>query len=139
VVNYLLDTSVITRLSHARPEVRDALQTLRAQGGVLARCAITDLEYGHSARYAAQWDALNATLEQFDAVDVDPTHFAIAKTLQRDLAATGLAGRKVPDLLIAAVAIHTGLTLTHYDHDFGHIARVSTLTHHWIMPPGTID
>jgi predicted nucleic acid-binding protein len=58
---------------------------------------------------------------------------------QRDLARAGLSGRKLPDLLIAAVAIDAGLTLIHYDADFDHIATVSELDHQWIVPRGTID
>lgn len=66
-------------------------------------------------------------------------HIDEAKRLQRNLAAAGLAGRKVPDLIIAAAAIDFGLTLVHYDRDFEHIASVSTLRQQWIVLPGSID
>ena len=56
-----------------------------------------------------------------------------------DLAKAGLAKRKVPDLIIAAVAINHGLTLIHYDADFEFIASVSELKHQWIVDRGSTD
>lgn len=138
-MNCLVETSVITRLSHTSPGVRDAIHQLREQGDTLARCVMTDLEIGFSARNVEQWDARIATLAPFRELDVTGAHFHMAKKIQRDLAQAGVSGRKLPDLLIAAVAIDTGLTLVHYDADFDHIASVSELHHQWIVPRGTID
>lgn len=138
-MNYLLDTSVVTRLRHTRTEVRDAVHRLRGEGGMLARCTVTDLEYGFSARNALQWETLQAVLGQFDGVELTADDVAVALRVQHDLAAAGLAGRKIADLLIAAVALRRELTLVHYDHDFEHIAKVSPLAHRWLVPAGTID
>jgi len=59
--------------------------------------------------------------------------------VQRLLASRGLRGRKVPDLLIAAAAEESGLTVLHYDADFDLIARVTGQRCEWVVPPGTID
>jgi len=62
-----------------------------------------------------------------------------AKNVQRMLAARGLKGRKVPDLIIAAAAELAGLTVLHYDHDFELIASVTGQPHEWVVPRGSID
>ncbi len=99
-VTYLLDTSVITRLRVGA--VRARVEALDATG--LARSAMTDLEIGFSAQTAEEWDRLMAALDAFELVEIGPNQFARASQVQRLLAARGLKGRKVPDLLIAAAA-----------------------------------
>jgi hypothetical protein len=59
--------------------------------------------------------------------------------VQRLLAARGLKGRKVPDLLVAAIAEAASLTVLHYDADFDHIASVTHQPTEWIVPPGSVD
>lgn len=58
---------------------------------------------------------------------------------QRALANRGLRGRKIPDLLIAAVAQATGLTVFHYDHDYDLIAEVTGQDTKWVVPADTVD
>ncbi|MBI2219151.1 MAG: PIN domain-containing protein [Candidatus Rokubacteria bacterium] len=62
-----------------------------------------------------------------------------ARQVQRLLAARGLRGRKVPDLLVAAAAEANGLAVLHYDADFDLIARVTGQPCAWIVPAGSID
>ena len=140
-MSHLLDTSVVTRLSHAKPAVFTALEALRTNigGANIARCSMTDLEYGFSAENERQWDTRAADLSVFKLVNVESTDFQLALALQRDLAKAGLAKRKVPDLVIAAVAINNDHTLVHYDADFEFIATVSALKHEWIVARGSID
>ena len=133
-VSYVVDTSVITRLANAG--VRSRLEQLDAGG--LARVSITDLEIGFSARNADEWDRLQASLAVFRRLDIEEGHFRRAAALQRSLAAAGLRGRKVPDLVIAAVAESSGHTVLHYDADFDHIADMSGLEAEWVVPRGTI-
>lgn len=134
-MTYLLDTSVVTRLHAA--EVRARLRVLDREG--LARTPMTDLEVGFSARSGEEWDALHAALAEFRLVEIEPYHVARAQQVQRALAAQGLRGRKVPDLVIAAAAEATSLTVVHYDADFDHIAMVTNQPTEWIVPRGTID
>lgn len=132
---YLLDTSVLTRLS--TPSIRSRIEELDRHG--LARTSMTDLEIGFSARNADEWDRLLVALGAFRHMDVEAHHFERARQIQRELAATGLKGRKVPDLLIAAVAEAATLTVLHYDADFDHIAAVTGQPTEWIVERGSVD
>jgi len=135
-LSYLADTSVLTRL--AVPQVRDALQRLLGPA-VIARCTMTDLELGFSARNAAEWDRIQTAAGAFLVVEVTAEDFRRAGQVQRMLVVAGLKGRKVPDLLIAAAAERARLAVLHYDRDFEHIAQLTGQTQQWIVPPGTVD
>ena len=132
---FLLDTSVLTRLR--APSILQRIEELDGAG--LARTSMTDLEIGFSARSADEWDRLAVALGAFRRIDVEAHHFDRAQQVQRDLAADGLRGRKVPDLLIAAVAEATSLTVLHYHADFDHIASVTGQPTQWIVERGSID
>jgi predicted nucleic acid-binding protein len=138
-VSHLLDTSVITRVSHTKPLVKEALKALKDSigGANIARCTMTDLEYCFSAENERQWDMRAKDLAVYGSVAVESADFTMALDLQRDLARVGLAKRRA--LLIAAVAIRKDLTLVHYDADFDHIAKVSHLKHQWILAAGMVD
>ncbi len=45
---------------------------------------------------------------------------------------------KIPDLLIAAVAVRNGLTVLHHDADYEVIASVTRLPTRWVAPRGTL-
>lgn len=132
---FLLDTSVLTRLR--APSIVQRIEQLDGDG--LARTSMTDLEIGFSARSADEWDRLVAALAAFRRIDVEAHHYDRAQQVQRRLVADGLRGRKVPDLLIAAVAEATSLTVLHYDADFDHIAAVTGQPTQWIVERGSID
>ena len=57
-LTHLVDTSVLTRLH--RPAIVDKVIDL-ASSGRLARCSISDLELGYSARHADEFDCIGAT------------------------------------------------------------------------------
>jgi predicted nucleic acid-binding protein len=132
---FLLDTSVLTRLR--APSIAQRIRELDGDG--LARTSMTDLEVGFSARSAGEWDRLAAALAAFRRIDVEAHHFDRARQVQRRLADDGLRGRKVPDLLIAAVAEATSLVVLHYDTDFDHIATVTGQPTQWIVERGSVD
>ena len=134
-MSFVVDTSVMTRLRI--PAVRERVQALDGAG--LARTAMTDLEIRFLASNGEDWDRLIAALDAFEPLDVEARHFARAGQVQRLLAMQGLKGRKVPDLLIAAVAETTSRTLLHYDADFDHIASVTGQAAEWVVPQGTIN
>lgn len=134
-MSFVVDTSVMTRLRV--PAVRERVEALDGAG--LARTAMTDLEIGYSASNGEDWDRLIAALDAFEPLDVEARHFARAGQVQRLLAVNGMKGRKVPDLLIAAVAETTGGTVLHYDADFEYIASVTGQSAEWVVPPGSID
>lgn len=132
---FLLDTSVLTRLRS--PSIVARMGELDAAG--LARTSMTDLEIGFSARNAAEWDRLVRSLGVFRRIDIEAHHFVRAAQVQRGLAELGLKGRKVPDLLIAAVAETGSLTVAHYDADFEHIATFTGQRTEWIVERGSVD
>ncbi len=135
-LTHLVDTSVLKRLSS--PAVRAVLEPL-AEAGSLARAVISDLEVGHSARNDREWDEFLAALEIFTPIDSTADHFARAKHVQRLLAGRSQRGRKVPDLLIAAVAESERLAVLHYDQDFDKIAEVTGQRCQWVVVPGSVD
>ncbi len=136
MTTHLVETSVLTRLSI--PSVRSALQPLIDVVG-LARCTLSDLELGFSASNAREWDVLQSLLAELEPVEVTSAVLSRARAVQRLLAARGLKGRKVPDLIIAAAAELAGLTVLHYDQDFELIAGVTGQDQVWIVPRGTVD
>jgi len=100
---------------------------------------MSDLEIGFSARSVDECDALASALEVMALVPITAQHFSRARQVQRLLVEKGLRGRKIPDLLIAAAGEARGLSVLHYDADFGHIAAVTGLVTEWIVPRGSVD
>lgn len=47
-------------------------------------------------------------------------------------------GASIPDLLIAAIAERTGLTVLHYDRDFDLIAAATGQRMEWVVPRGSV-
>ncbi len=135
-LTHLVDTSVFTRLRS--PAVLAALKSL-VESGTAARATMTDLEVGFSARNERDWDELDDDLEICASLEVLPVDFTRALTVQRLLAAGGQRGRKLPDLLTAAVAERQRLIVLHYDRDYDYIAEVTGQATSWVVPAGTID
>jgi predicted nucleic acid-binding protein len=135
-VSVLLDTSVLTRLRDPRVRARVEALAIAREAHV---CAITSLEVGSSARNAQEFDALIAQLRLFELSDIAPGDFDSALRTQRSLAERGHRGRKIPDLIIAAIAQRHGLTVVHYDRDFDLIAECTGQPTQWIVARGEID
>lgn len=135
-LTHLADTSVLTRLN--RPPIRETMRSLLAERSI-GCCRLSRLELGHSARTAAEWDRLMGATSVFALLEVEPADLRRAGEVQRLLADAALRGRKVPDLVIAAVAERAELTVLHYDRDFELISQVTGQQHEWAVPPGEID
>jgi len=135
-LKYLIDTSVLHRLKN--DEVLTKVRAL-ALNGEIARCSITDLEYLYSARNEEEWEGASHLLSRFFTIEIQPEHFTRAVQVQRILAQKSQRGRKIPDLIIAAVAEQLDLTLLHYDTDFDHIADITGQRSEWIIPAGQIS
>ncbi len=135
-LTHLVDTSVFTRLRN--PTVVAALRPL-VESRRAARAAMTDMEVGFSARNEHEWDELRDDLEICAPLEVLPADFERALTVQRILARAGQRGRKLPDLLMAAVAERQRLTVLHYDRDYDYIAGATGQAVEWIVPAGTVD
>ena len=135
-VRYMLDTSVVKRVSS--DHVRAVVRTL-ALAGDIARTSIVDLEVGYSARNGDEWSALVGVLGSFPLVELSQSHFDRALQVQSMLATRSQRGRKIPDLLVAAVAEEMGATVLHYDYDFDVISSVTGQPTEWVVPAGTVD
>lgn len=128
---YVLDTSAITNQRLAPQRLTDV-----ARRSSLLLPQVAWLEIRFSAASVADMGRLDAALAGFTIVDVESADFQVVGRLQTALAAAGLKGRKVNDLLVAAVAIRLDAPVLHYDHDFAHIASVEpTFAHEWLTPP----
>lgn len=100
---------------HARPKL--------AELGDLRLCAITRLEILHSARSAADYEALDADLGELPDLRVDHTTLRSALAAQRDLAREGRHRLPMADLIIAACAQQHGADVAHVDRHFELLAR----------------
>ena len=135
-LSHVVDTSVLKRLS--APTVRAVVEPL-ADAGRLARADISDLEVGHSARNAGEWDDLIGAPDIFVLFETTAGHIGRARQVQRLLPARIHRGRKIPDLLIAAAAEAERLTILHYDQDFDKVAEVTGQRAQWVVPAGSVD
>ncbi|HEU0189925.1 MAG TPA: PIN domain nuclease [Mycobacterium sp.] len=133
---FLLDTSAAQR-THL-PAVRTRLEPLMERG-LLARCGLTDLEYGVSARSGADHRTLGvARRDALEYLTTPDTVWDRAWQVQEELTGQGLhRSVKVPDLIIAAVAEHHGVCVLHYDRDFDRIAAVTGQSVEWVVPAGS--
>lgn len=133
---YLLDKSAAYR-THL-PAVRARLEPLMERG-LLARCGLTDLEYGVSARSRDDHVALG--ISRRDALECLTTPDGVwerAWAVQEALTEQGLhRSVKVADLIIAAVAEHHRAVVLHYDHDFDRIAAITGQPVEWVVPAGS--
>jgi predicted nucleic acid-binding protein len=135
-LTHLADTSVLTRLSN--PMVLDKIRPM-AEAGALARASITDLELGFSGRNVDEWRAIIDAAEVCVSLGLEDLDVRRALQTQGRLAAAGHRGRKIPDLIIAAVAERRQLTLLHYDRDFDLIAAVTHQDTEWVVAAGSVD
>ena len=135
-MKYMLDTSVVKRVSS--DHVRAVLRTL-ALAGEIGRTSMVDLEVGYSARNGDEWSGLIGVLDSFPLVSFTQSHFERALQVQAMLAFRSQRGRKIPDLLVAAVAEEMGATVLHYDSDFDIISSVTGQHTEWVVPAGTVD
>lgn len=132
---YLVDKSAWARAGHNR--VRSVLEPL-IEAGTLATCAITNLEILYSARSAADYESISDELAGLEEAPIGSEQLARALEVQRDLATGGHHRLPIPDLIIAAAAESTGLSVLHYDADYERIAEVTGQPQQWIAPRGSV-
>lgn len=78
-------------------------------------------------------------LTAFDSVETTARHVHRALQVQHLLAQRSQRGRKIPDLLVAAAAEESNLTVLHYDADFDLISAVTGQQTQWVVPSGSIE
>ncbi len=133
---HLADKSVLARAGV--PAVDDRLRPL-VSNGLIATCAVVDLEVLYSARSAREYDEVLAERHSFEDAPITPEVTGLAISLQQVLARQGQHRLPIPDLLISAAAKVAGLTVLHYDADFERLAAVGGAPHEWIVARGSIE
>ncbi len=132
---YLADKSALARFTIASVGAR--LRPL-VEEGLLATCAIVDLEVLYSARGLDDYNAVLEERRSFESAPITPEVMATAIDLQHALAQRGQHRVPIPDLIISAAAKHAGLVVIHYDTDFERLAEAGGAHHEWVVPRGSV-
>ncbi|MFH9297138.1 PIN domain nuclease [Streptomyces sp. NPDC017520] len=123
VADYLIDTSALARIL-LRQSTDDWNRRIGA--GLVALCDLTELELLYSARSTEDRENLRERLALFTWCPMPDGVFRRARTVQEQLTTKGGHRSAGPvDLLVAATAEQSGLTLLHHDRDFETIARTT--------------
>ncbi|MBL1077445.1 PIN domain nuclease [Nocardia sp. 2] len=132
---YLADKSAHAQRSHSEIAAKRLDREIRS--GRLAVCEIVALELLYSARNPGDYERVNTALSALPWVHTGREEMERALEVQRLLARKGQHRRPLPDLIIAATAELSGLTVLHYDHDFDLIAEITGQPVEWIVARGT--
>ncbi|MGH8998741.1 MAG: PIN domain nuclease [Acidimicrobiia bacterium] len=132
---YLADKSALARfpVSAVAARIRPLLED-----GELATCAIVDLEVLYSSRNVADYQQILEERRSLDSAPITPAVMAKAIDLQHELARRGRHRVPIPDLIISAAALLSGLVVLHYDADFERIAAAGGAPHEWVVPQGSV-
>jgi predicted nucleic acid-binding protein len=112
---YLADKSALARFPY--PVVEARLRPL-LEDGLIATCAIVDLEVLFSSRRLSDYEAVLLERRSLDSAPITPEVLDLAIDLQHELAKRGQHRLAIPDLIISAAARSAGLIVLHYDADF---------------------
>jgi len=107
------------------------------ESGLLATCAIVDLEVLYSSRNLADYEEILQERRSFDDAPITPEVMARAIELQDALAQRDQHRLPIPDLVISAAAQVAGLVVLHYDADFERIAAAGGAPHEWVVRQGS--
>lgn len=137
MASYLADKSAWSRMP--RQQVAERLVPLMRLREI-ACCGINLLEILYSARsaddLAATQGELSRALPWIPTTDAD---FHRAAQVMALLSSSGAhRAASVPDLLLAAVAERSGLTVLHYDKDYDAISAVTGQRVEWVVPAGSV-
>ncbi|ORT61662.1 PIN domain nuclease [Streptomyces sp. CB03238] len=137
-VTHLIDTSAAARIL-TNKGVRERWSDHLVEG-VIGMCDITGIEMLYSARSLADRLAKQDLLaELFNWTPVPDGVYQRAGAVQRALTERGEHRSAGPvDLLLAATAELSGLTVLHYDADFETVARATGQPTMWVTPPGAL-
>lgn len=133
---YLVDTSVLARAN--QKVVGDRLEDLARVGRVWT-CRMIDIEIAYSSR-ARDVAAVVVERRSFPEAPITPAVMDRALAVAALLASSGRhRGAKPVDLIIAAAAEASGLTVLHYDRDYVRIAAVTSQPIEWVARAGSLD
>lgn len=133
---YLVDKSALARMP--LEPVRNRLAPI-IEAGEAATCAIIDLEVLYSARNHGDHERIRQRRSlAYHSVAITEAILRRAIDIQGELARSGRHRIPIPDLIIAAAAESSSLTLLHYDHDYDLIAEVTRQPAEWVVERGTV-
>lgn len=138
MTRYLVDKSALARWDE--PSVAAILDPALT-AGLLWSCPPIELEVLYSAQSPAEYAAVSRDrAATYSEGALAPEVGAVAVELQGSLAAAGRLRAVGPiDLLIAATAVHHGLTVLHYDADFELLAEADgRVEQRWVVPRGSV-
>ena len=126
----LVDSSAWIEFQRATGSPADRRLTAAVEAGEpLATTGLILLEMLAGARDERQAQDLRRLLDRCRLLRLEePFDYESAALLYRACRRTGTTVRRLPDCLIAAVAIRTGAALLHQDADFDAIARHAPLS-----------
>lgn len=137
MASFIADKSALVHLE--KPAVAARLIPLIMAGDV-ATCGVVELEILYSARNEAdlvRTRQMRATA--FARIAMSEQDFRRAEDVLALLAKRGHhRAVNLPDLLIAAVAERSGLTVLHYDADYEIVASVTGQPMEWVAPHGSL-
>jgi predicted nucleic acid-binding protein len=136
---YLADTSAWV-VSRPVPDLRERFATLLV-GGAVASCRVVEGELLYSTQNGREFRMWRESLEAMPQAPVDDVTWTRALdvwALLADKGGTHHRQVKLNDVLVAAAAERTGLTVLHYDQDFDVIAKVTGQPTEWIAPRGSL-
>lgn len=134
--SYLIDTSALSRMARIPRQWEE-----QVTAGLIAVCPVIELEMLFSARSAdGRRELLRLLRAMYGWVPMPDRVYERAAEVQEALTERGLHRCAGPvDLLVAATAELTELTVLHYDRDYETIARVTGQPAQWLAAPGTLD
>ena len=132
---YLADKSALARF---RVSVVAARLRPLLEDGLIATCAIVDLEVLYSARSLSDYEGVLEERQALESAPITPEVLSEAIELQYRLAQRGQHRVPIPDLIISAASKKAGLTVLHYDSDFERIAQVGGSAQEWVVPAGSV-
>ena len=135
-MSYLIDKSALARMAHPRVQARLAplINTGRA-----ATCAVIDLEVLYSARNGEEHARARARRAlAYRRIPLTEGIFRRAIAVQGLLARRAQHRVPIADLIIAAAAESSDMSVLHYDSDFDTIARVTGQHTEWVAPRGSL-
>ena len=138
-VAQLADTSAWF-VSRRRAELKADFDAQVISRGV-ATCDAVKFELLHTARSGVELSARRTELDLFPQCPIGRDEWRRALDVYETLAHQGgMHHRRVKrsDLLIAAAAESSGMTVLHYDADFDTIAAVTGQPVRWIAPRGSL-
>jgi predicted nucleic acid-binding protein len=135
---YLVDTSALVRIFRDQ-DVRIRWEQQIA-AGLVAVCPIVGLEFLYSARSKTDREELTELIEAtFVWTPMPDRVFPRASDVQSLLTDRGThRSASAVDLLVAATAELSQLTLLHYDRDYDQIALATGQPSAWLATPGSI-